>query len=390
MLHVIPALVEHDTTIPSTLGYDNHPERVPLVTWRDVDTSSFTDPETWKREAIVSTDCRWFPPHVAHSIAKTIFPFLIDHTNEEPRVALALIHAPHRPERKPLLARLEHELGLHRDEHGYAPLAMQTLDDSPGASSLPIPTFVAGYLEDTVAKHWVWQDATLGFFERVAEQSQITHALTLQDDVTVSPDFWPWLAALLKGRPNDVICLDCAHPAARQVFVDGKPGYTSADCMVGIGHVLPIEIAKDFRRWRRDEVKRDFLEWQSEDTLIAFYCMAHQRRIFCPVPCPIDHDLEVASTNGYDGHLYRRPQVTWKDVDRRYELEAWGAKMLDPEWWAQPVAHVGRFYENAHRLFPMALRDAELAQWLVERYEWDCEKTPAKFRRFFTRVSATT
>jgi hypothetical protein len=368
MLHVIPALVEHDTSIPSTLGYDDHDGRVPLVTWRDVDTSTFADPETWKRVPIVSTECTWFPRRVAEQIRKTL------HTEKQPAietpgVALAIIHARHRPERAPLLERLLDQLTLnYEDSRGW-------------------PTLRAWYVEDTKAKHWVWQAKTLDFFDR-AMPDYVTHALTLQDDVTTVPNFWPWLDALLRGRPNDVICLDCAHPAARQVFIDGKPGYTSADCMVGIGHVLPVEIARDFRRWRLEEVKQDFLEWQSEDVLLGLFCMARQLRIFSPVPCIIDHDLEVASTNGYEGHLYRRPQVTWRELERLNESVVKALRLEDPAWWAQPVDHVGRFYENAHRLFPLALKDTELAQWLVERYEWDCEKTPPKFQRFFARASA--
>jgi hypothetical protein len=39
------ALVEHDTTIPSTLGYDDHPNRKAYVHWG---TEDLTDPEYWR------------------------------------------------------------------------------------------------------------------------------------------------------------------------------------------------------------------------------------------------------------------------------------------------------------------------------------------------------
>lgn len=34
--HCLPALVEHDTKIPSTLGYDNHPMRIAEILWDEV------------------------------------------------------------------------------------------------------------------------------------------------------------------------------------------------------------------------------------------------------------------------------------------------------------------------------------------------------------------
>ena len=36
----VPALVEHDTSTRSTLGYDDHPMRSPVVTWRDRDPAA--------------------------------------------------------------------------------------------------------------------------------------------------------------------------------------------------------------------------------------------------------------------------------------------------------------------------------------------------------------
>lgn len=46
----IPAIVKHDVEVPSTLGYDNHPNRVATVLWNDerFKEKDLTDPAYWK------------------------------------------------------------------------------------------------------------------------------------------------------------------------------------------------------------------------------------------------------------------------------------------------------------------------------------------------------
>lgn len=313
-----------------------------------------------------------------------------------PLVALAVIHAAHIPERKPLLERLERGLGLGRTEDdSYVPAWMTELDDAAYSAEPASPSDVdadvgldilhSGYLENTQAKYWVWHERTLDFFAE-AQTHGATHALTLQDDVLVSPRFWHELDALVRGRYDDVICLDCAHPAARDIFVAGQPGYTTSEGMIGIGHIEPMEIAMDFARWRIYSLRPGSLERTSEDILFGLYCMSEGIPIFCPVPSMIDHDLDVDSTNeGYDMHLYRKPQVTWKEIERHEHAEALEASMLDPEWWARDVPHLGRFYENAHTLLGVILKDRKRGAELALELEKD--KLPKAYARFYARPS---
>ena len=44
----IPGIVEHDTSIPSTLGYDGHPNRTTAVPWG---AEPLTDPAYWRQDA---------------------------------------------------------------------------------------------------------------------------------------------------------------------------------------------------------------------------------------------------------------------------------------------------------------------------------------------------
>lgn len=49
----IPAPVIHDTAVPSTLGYDGHPDRVPTVPWtaERFGAAKLTEPAWWRVEA---------------------------------------------------------------------------------------------------------------------------------------------------------------------------------------------------------------------------------------------------------------------------------------------------------------------------------------------------
>jgi len=50
--HPIPAICDHDTTIPSTYRNDRHSLRRPPVTWRDYGEASLVDPEWWKPSGV--------------------------------------------------------------------------------------------------------------------------------------------------------------------------------------------------------------------------------------------------------------------------------------------------------------------------------------------------
>src|SRR5260221_7385540 len=128
---------------------------------------------------------------------------------------------------------------------------------------------------------------------------------------------------MVRGRPDDIIALSCAHPAARTIFMQGKPGYTTTDGLIGIGYIFPQAVLREFLEWRTNELKKHALERLVDDALINVFAMATGRAIFHPVPTVIDHDLELASTNTVekdgrrtDDGSYRIPLVTWRVDDR--------------------------------------------------------------------------
>jgi hypothetical protein len=58
----IPALVQHDVAVPSTLGYDKHPMRVSQVPWSDHDEKeleAMTNVDYWAGDRELSIECPW-------------------------------------------------------------------------------------------------------------------------------------------------------------------------------------------------------------------------------------------------------------------------------------------------------------------------------------------
>jgi hypothetical protein len=64
----------------------------------------------------------------------------------------------------------------------------------------------------------------------------------------------------------------------------------------------------------------------SEDTMLGLWCAVTRRKVYHPIPTPIDHDTSIPSTYGNDEHHYRKPLVTWRDAPA-------GARLDDSNWW---------------------------------------------------------
>jgi hypothetical protein len=59
--HSLPALVEHDTSVSSTLGYDHHPGRVTTVPWH-AHVVTLDDVDAWRPTGEpVLVECPWMP-----------------------------------------------------------------------------------------------------------------------------------------------------------------------------------------------------------------------------------------------------------------------------------------------------------------------------------------
>jgi hypothetical protein len=99
----------------------------------------------------------------------------------------------------------------------------------------------------------------------------------------------------------------------------------------------------EFLEWRSTQLKPDWqahLEAQKtgEDTLLGLWCLVTGRKVWHPIPTPLDHDITLASTYGNDGHRARRPIVRW-DTYRQFNALPSEVGPTDADHW-RPVPDV--------------------------------------------------
>jgi hypothetical protein len=363
----VPAIVKHDTSVKSSLGYDDHPLRVASLLWDDPRV------ELHKTDWTVGTD-----PFAPNPWMSEGYMRIVDRKLRSFRARRAPL------ERVTFSITYTHDISK-RERRSSLLRLLEQLEANDGAN------VKSSRVESTPGPWWVWSELQ---WSKAAELD-VDASIFLQDDVDASPDFWTIVDAMVRGRPDDIIALSCAHPAARTIFTQGKPGYTTTDGLIGIGYIFPQAVLREFLEWRRTELAKHALERLVDDALVNVFAMATGRTVFHPVPTVIDHDLELASTNTIekdgrrtDDGAYRRPQVTWRDWDRLPEAirgDRFDEHIYDPSWWAQEVPHLGRFYEGMNKYLPLFLKDTEGAAQIAAELEVD--KCPKKYLRFFPAVN---
>jgi hypothetical protein len=276
---------------------------------------------------------------------------------------LGVTHAQHIPERRALMARLVKTL---------------THNEQPG--------LLDTHVETTRGPWWVWSDLMWEKTYARALELGATDVVFLQDDDRIAPPFFSILGAMCDARPRDIIALDCAHPHARTVFMQGACGYTTCDGLIGLGYRWPVgeDVGQfgHFLEWRRTALLPGALKKITEDSLQGLYAIAHGLRFFHPTPTIIDHDLDVASACRNDEHVYRRPQVTWDDIPRAPEP----IDVFDRAYWARDVEHFGRFYMKLHAELPLILKDTKLAE--ERMLAADADVCPRNRWRYFLNLQA--
>lgn len=197
-------------------------------------------------------------------------------------VSLSISHTPWRPERVTSLVRL-----------------MTAIDpwDGPGGARLMI---------DRAPNHvWsqrMWLDAV---------ETGADYSLFLQDDAQVAPRLRAWLDAMIAAVPGEVICFEAVHPAIPFLAKKGARWCTTRDGLVGVGYMLPTVELEKFLRWRETDLVAGAVERVNEDTLLGLWCLVTGRKVWHPIPTPLDHDVSLPSVFGNDKHPLRRPLVRW-------------------------------------------------------------------------------
>jgi hypothetical protein len=243
-------------------------------------------------------------------------------------IALAIPHTPWIPERVASMARLENALGT-----------MMVPGFSPEPSSKPWGGIGRVFTDRAPNKVWSEQLWLWGL------ETGADYLCQLQDDVLVSPHFWPELHAMIAAVPDQVIGLEAAHPRGRQLARAGIRWYTTADFLVGVAYVLPRAFLDAFLDWRAHELRDGWVI--DEDMLIGLFCLVTGRMIYHPIPTVVDHDVSLASNYGHENHSHRRPSVTWENFEPAGPVASWEA----PDFWRpRAVPHLGRFYSHTPNL----------------------------------------
>lgn len=203
---------------------------------------------------------------------------------------------------------------------------------------------------------------------RWALETGETHALFLQDDVTIAPRFFTILCAMLAGAParDRVIALHAPTPRAREVFREGRTRWiASRDGLVGFAYVFPRAKLEAFLAWKDTKLAPRAAERTSEDSLIDAWALDASEPILHPVPSIVDHDLAIASTYGNDRHTERRPLVTWRDLDVLEEP----LDLTDPMTWLTTPRPIGRIFPKSHWVLRAVLADEQRGRELAAGFD---------------------
>lgn len=167
--------------------------------------------------------------------------------------------------------------------HKPTPERVRTLERMIAAIDLPShgDTVAGIYLESAPGKPHEWSERQ---WYGATTYPDATHAVFLNDDLTLCDDFVTTLVHVLEARPSHIIHLGNAEPAAADADARGLRWLTSRNGLIGNGYAMPMAGLHDFLRWRSDDVLPSVVERTSEDFLVNLYAMARGALIWHCVP----------------------------------------------------------------------------------------------------------
>jgi hypothetical protein len=230
-----------------------------------------------------------------------------------PRFSIHILHNPRRPERVKSLERLRNAIG-------------------GGASIYGRPGTDAEFNE----RRW---SVAIEDSDAVARSGLcvVTHAVFLDDDVEVCPNFREAIAKVIAAKPDEVIGLHAIHPQCALAGRAGERWVTSDDATYGPAMIIPIPVLREFLEWRRtalkpEEVARGGPQGNvGSDVLVGLFCMETNRRVWHPVPTLTDQDASIPSNFGHDA-----------DDGTKWTVWNWRhAPIPDSYEQTTPVRHVG-------------------------------------------------
>lgn len=265
--------------------------------------------------------------------------------NPDIRIALGLPHCPWDPHRTKSFARLRGQLGITANsdtcEHAHDVAVFADVGPQP---------------------NWVWSGKLWDWAAGLPSEGPAapTHLLQVQDDVVVAPAFWGILNAMLTAVPDQIISLFTIYPHAQQLSQMGARWMTTTDWMTGPAYVMPMADLRAFHVWRA-ALRPGAIQAVNEDTLLGLFCAATGRRVWNPLPAPVDHDASLPSNYGNDHAGNNRASYTWRQWSPS-DLHS----MERPEFWVptNPVPGSSGIAPHFGRAYPFT--PASFCRWVPE------------------------
>ncbi len=200
------------------------------------------------------------------------------------------------------------------------------LSEGGGGGEIETPAGRVVYIEqadDKPSPPWDWSGRIWAKMIAACRETGATHAMLLQDDVTVPDFFWSALAAMLTVVGGELVAFHLNHPLAPAISRWGERFITSFGC-AGVGWIMPAETFRDFFAWRAENEQR--ARSTTEDTLMDAHTVIRRRRVWQPVPTLVRHDSRHESTyaDTFD-HYLRDTSLDWRGFSER--------DLCDPVWW---------------------------------------------------------
>lgn len=257
-----------------------------------------------------------------------------------PTFIVSIAHAAHREERRAAHRRLT--LALDREGLPYV------------TASTP------GNYDVWSLEQWrlalEWNESGMG--------DRCTHAVFLNDDVTLCDGFHATLKAAVAAQPESLINLYNNHCLAVEADRRDLRWLTSRDGLLGPAYIMPIPMLHDFLGWRATALVDGATKRLTEDQLVNLYAMSRGLYTWHTVPSLCDHDTSLTTNYSHLGNKPHRAMV--------------GPRTPMPTEWKTDAIHIGRVFTGNHWAL---LTQIKPEQWrehrLVERaYEIHTDYCP--------------
>lgn len=158
-----------------------------------------------------------------------------------------------------------------------------------------------------------WEGYQLALESGLADSTNPTHVLVLQDDTRVCQNFAEAVQRIAMSNPDTPVTLFLAHDprvVAGELLKTLKRGehyfvYRVSKFVPAVALLWPIAKAREFLDWARSGVQLPgvpradrTIDVRSDDAVIGEWHRRTQQRILCTAPSLVEHAPDVESTIG--------------------------------------------------------------------------------------------